>query len=238
MKRVVVFNVCGTRYESSVSVIESKPHSMLAMLLKHHNQEKEEEIFVQRDPFMFRWILYYYTTDIIVDEDTVCVSKEVWDREIDFYALLAKEGDSLKRPLEVDHELESLAKKHVIETNEVEEARIAERVVTYKKILEYVIPRLIQTKGVQTCVEFVGRSHLQSGFDYPYNYPSSLQNIDFEVVNDHFSEFIEYAAKLGFFLVLISYDRSCRSSRNPYSIVKHDIRKTHQSFCIGLRIKD
>ena len=37
-KRGVVFNVCGTRYETRVSVIESKPDTMLAMLLRHHKE--------------------------------------------------------------------------------------------------------------------------------------------------------------------------------------------------------
>jgi hypothetical protein len=40
----VVFNVCGTRYECSVSTIESKTDTMLDMLLRHRKEEGEGEV--------------------------------------------------------------------------------------------------------------------------------------------------------------------------------------------------
>jgi hypothetical protein len=245
MKRVV-FNVCGTRYESAVSVIESKPHSMLAMLLRHQEEKEEKEIFVQGDPIMFRWILYYYTSDILVSEATVGVPKEVWDREIDFYVLLEKEEKSpvgsLKRPLGVEideqHELASLAKKHMINTNALEEALLAKRTKIYKDILEHIIPRLSKKKDDMTYAEFIGRSSTQKQFAYPLDYPYSLMHIDFNDIDNHFDEFVEYAAKIGFTLTKESYFSSTTARSNRYTIAKHDVKTAHQSLCIGLKIKD
>lgn len=247
----VVFNVCGTRYESTVSVIESKPDTMLAMLLRHHNPEQESEIFVQGDPIMFRWILYYYTRDILVDEDTVGVPKEVWDAEIDFYTLLSKEEEeevekekeeaSKKRPfgVEIDeeHELASLAKKHMKETSEKEKTERTNRLTIYKNMLEHFIPRLSQKKNVRTSAEFIGRSANQKPIIYPIGFPDNLKGIDFDVVDKHFAEFQEYCGKIGFILTKEGYYPSSIARNSPYALFPHDVKTAHQSMTISLHIK-
>jgi hypothetical protein len=240
----VVFNVCGTRYECSVSVIESKPDTMLAMLLRHKN-EGEEEVFIQGDPLMFRWILYYYTSDILVDETTVKVPKEVWDREIEYYTLFSKkeqeEEESKKRPLGVsideNHELASLAKKYLIETQSKEEEKRQKRFLLYKNILEYSIQRLGENKNARTCYEFLGRSSSQKRFAYPYLYPDSLKDIDFTDLVDHFQEFIEYCDGIGFILTKETYYPSTTTRSNRFAIWKHDVATSHQALYIGLKIK-
>lgn len=67
MRTRIVFNVGGTKYETSVSTIETFPDTLLGMLLRRHlekvQQEQEvgelEEIFLDRDGSMFRWILHW-----------------------------------------------------------------------------------------------------------------------------------------------------------------------------------
>lgn len=246
----VVFNVCGTRYETRVSVIESKPDTMLAMLLRHH-EEEGGEIFIQGDGLMFRWILYYYTSDILVDEKTVGVPKEVWDREIAFYSLFSnkeeeekEEESKKKRPLGVDidedHELASFAKKHLAKTEEILDEQQKQRHVIYKAILEYLIPRLsTKSKDVKTCAEFIGRSDDQKHFVSPPAYPYSLRFIDFnDIVNYHFDEFIEYCDKIGFILTKESYFPRTTSYASQYSICPHQVKTAHQALTIGLQIKN
>lgn len=248
-KGVVVFNVCGTRYETRVSVIESKPDTMLAMLLRHH-EEGGGEIFIQGDGPMFRWILYYYTSDILVDEKTVGVPKEVWDREIAFYSLFSnkeeeekEEESKKKRPLGVeideDHELASLAKKHLAKTEEILDEQQKQRHAIYKAILEHLIPRLsTKSKDIKTCAEFIGRSSDQKYFVYPPQYPANLRDIDFEDINRHFNEFIEYCDKIGFLLTKESYFHKTTVCSNGYAIFPHDVRTSHQALTIGLQIKN
>lgn len=240
----IIFNVCGTRYECSVSVIESKPDTMLAMLLRHR-KEGEGEVFIQGDPLMFRWILYYYTSDILVDETTVGVPKEVWDREIEYYTLVSKkeeEESSKKRPIGIsideNHELALFAKKHLSETQSKEEEKRKKRFLLYKDILEYSIPRLSENKNAKTCYEFIGRSSNQKRFAYPYLYPDSLKEVDFTELVDHFLEFIEYSDGIGFVLTKESYYPSTTERTNRFAIYKHNVATSHQSLCIGLRIKN
>ena len=220
---------------------------MLAMLLRHR-KEGEGEVFIQGDPLMFRWILYFYTSDILVDETTVGVPKEVWDREIEYYTLFSKKEEeeeeeeaSKKRPLGIsideNHELASLAKKHLIQTESKEEEKRQKRHLLYKNILEYSIPRLGENKNARTCYEFIGRSSNQKRFAHPYLYPDSLKEVDFTDLVNHFEEFITYCDEIGFILTKESYYPSTTTRSNRFAIFKHDVATSHQSLCIGLKIK-
>ncbi len=55
--QVLILNVGGTKFVTSQSTINCWQDTFLTMLLKHHNQQ---EIFIDRDPKLFRWILYWY----------------------------------------------------------------------------------------------------------------------------------------------------------------------------------
>ena len=57
MEIPIVLNVGGTKFVTSKSTINSWQDTFLTMLLKHQNQH---EIFIDRDPKLFRWILYWY----------------------------------------------------------------------------------------------------------------------------------------------------------------------------------
>ena len=200
---------------------------------------------------MFRWILYYYTSDILVDEKTVGVPKEVWDREIAFYSLFSnkeeeekEEESKKKRPLGVeideDHELASLAKKHLAKTEEISDEKRQQRHVIYKAILEHLIPRLsLESKNSETWVELIGRSPDQKLIMYPINYPDSLRYIDFnDIVNYHFDEFIDYCNGIGLVLTKKFYLPKTTSYASQYSICAHQVKTAHQALTIGLQIKN
>jgi hypothetical protein len=131
-----------------------------------------------------------------------------------------------------------LAKKHLIQTESKEEEKRKKRHLLYKDILEYLIPRLSQKKDVKTCAEFIGRSSSQKRFAYPYLYPDSLKEVDFTDLVEHFQEFIAYCDEIGFILTKESYHPSTTERTNIYAILKHDVATSHQSLCIGLKIKN
>lgn len=234
----VTFNVCGKRWESVISVIESKPDTMLAMLLRR-NESHQGEIFLQGDPAMFRWILYYYTTDILVSHDTVGVPKEVWDREIEYYSLFSLEEESKKRPLvDESHELASLAKKQMAEINAKDDEKSEARRKIYKTLLEYMMEHMNKTKDIRTVYAFFGKSPKQKPIDWPRDYPEKLRGIDFGDINRHMQEFVEYCGKTGFKLTKLTYEPS-HMGKPAYPIVDGHIKTGHQCMTLGLSlIKD
>lgn len=237
----VTFNVCGTRYQATASVIESKPDTMLAMLLRRNQSNEGFEIFLQADPIMFRWILYYYTSDILVDHGTVGVPKEVWDREIEYYSLFSleekeEEEESKKRPLvDESHELASLAKKQMAEINARDDAKSEARKKIYKDLLEYMIGHMNQSKDIQTVYAFIGKSPKQKHIDWPWDYPEKLRDIDFDDINRHIQEFVEYCGKIGFKLNKLTYEPS-HMGKPAYPIVNGHIKTGHQCMTLGLSL--
>lgn len=99
----LTFNVGGKTYQTCVSTIEAQGNGfdLLNMLVRHR---KEEEIFIDRDQDLFRWILHYYRTGVIVSCEVSGVAQEIWDGEIDFFGLIAplpeKNGIVCNNPIE------------------------------------------------------------------------------------------------------------------------------------------
>lgn len=236
----VTFNVCGKRYETTRAIIEDKPDTMLAMLLRNQ-PPSETEIFVQSDSLMFRWILYYYTSNILVEHDTVGVPKEVWDRELEYYSLFSaeekEEEDTRKRMPIVDesHELASLAKKRLRVINDNDDASQTKRRDIYKAHLEYMLNHMQSTKDVQTGFAFIGRNASQKLIDWPYDYPKSLRDIDYDLINAHFDEFVEYCKQIGFKLQKIGYNPS-HMGKSKYLITNGHVKTGHQNMTIGISL--
>jgi hypothetical protein len=236
----VTFNVCGTRYETNRSVLEDKPDTMLAMLLRNQSPE-EKEIFVQSDPRMFRWILYYYTSGILVEYDTVGVPKEVWDRELEYYSLFSaeekKEEDTRKRvpPVDESHELASLAKKHLTAITTNDDAKKEKRHAIYKILLEFMMSRMRHTKDIRTGFDFVGKGPSQKPIDWPYDYPQQLRDINFKDIDAHFDEFEEYAKPIGFALQRILY-RPSHMGKAKHPISKGYVKTQHQLMSISIEM--
>lgn len=69
---IITFDVSGKIYKASETVFDKHPDSVLSMLVRRHTQ-KEVPLFLNRDQKMFRWILNFYQTDVLVDHNTVGV---------------------------------------------------------------------------------------------------------------------------------------------------------------------
>lgn len=246
----MVFNVCGKRFESNVSVIQAQPDALLAMLLRHQVEPPPPQgagvpnIFIQRDPKMFRWILYWYSTGgLLVEHDTVGVPKEVWDAEIDFYTLFTKQEAEVveqKRKLPVideSHELAALAKKVAMEVNdEVEKAR-AKRRETYKAMLEYMIPDINTKEGAWTGFTFIGRASHHKPIHWSWVYPDKFRNLDLEDLRSHFAELKEYANAIGFDVRDTEWRPSAVYKKHRFTPASEmPINTAHQSWQIGISL--
>ena len=86
---IVTFNVGGKLYKiNEGTILNSRFYNeieLLPMLIrqKRNNATDEtEEIFIDRDHKIFRWILYVYRYDYIPSHSYVGISKTMWDKEL------------------------------------------------------------------------------------------------------------------------------------------------------------
>lgn len=152
----IAFNVGGRIYETTKSVIELFPETFLAMLIRRH--PSEPQLFIDRDGKLFRWILYWFQTRILVDHETVRVPREVWEAELRFYGIGEEEMESAgvlalgdmsptKRKFleaeqklsEVEQNLHAKVAKTLDDDLFKKEQQFAERRAWYAKIIEYMI---------------------------------------------------------------------------------------------------
>lgn len=81
----IAINVGGKKYETTRTTLDLFPNSFVGMLSRRH--PTAPELFIDRDGKLFRWILYWYQTRILVDHNTAGVPLEVWDAELQFYGI-------------------------------------------------------------------------------------------------------------------------------------------------------
>lgn len=221
---LVTINVCGKLYQSRRSVIEAQPHSMLAMLLRH--PIPPEGLFVQRDPKLFRWILYWYSTGILVDETTAGVPKEVWDHELDYYVLFPSEkeektADARKRIRNESHELANKATEHLVKLEQaIDEAR-AERRALYANVLKYMMDNQVLKEGVYTGFDFVGTLNGKTDIAFTDGYPENIRKATPSFLKKNGIEFEEYCKEVGFEAVVKNYHGSTIQRTYKYEPARH-----------------
>lgn len=84
MSGLVTFNVGGVRYTTTRATISAHPDTMLAMVLRHN---ENDEIFIDHDGEMFRFILFWYRSGTLALHTDVGVSQEIWQAYVDYFAL-------------------------------------------------------------------------------------------------------------------------------------------------------
>jgi len=232
---IVKINVCGTLYECRKTVIESHEDTLLAMLLKHYDKDKKESLFVQRDPKMFRWILYWYTTGILVEADTVKVPKEVWDEELRYYALFPptdmENQESKKRIRDESHELRQ---KAIEQFGKMEKA-CQERRTHYGHLLSYMMDKQQLDNNGWSYYTFIGADSYQRQFSFPDAYDVNVR-INPTWLKHNFKEFRDYCADVGFEVSESDYSdrRVLHNYRYPPSLCMH---VTTQHCCITIAFK-
>ena len=124
MTDTVQFNIGGTPYKVSRSLIESHPDSMLAKSVSEQwLEDPEAEVFIDRDGICFRFVLNYMRDGKVVLP--VTESKESVLAELQYYGIESNETDvsdtnarlsiSLESFTEYLHELVNLEKQQSIE---------------------------------------------------------------------------------------------------------------------------
>lgn len=239
---LVEFNICGTRYQSRRSVIEAQPHSMLAMLLRHptNNESlRDSSIFIQRDPLIFRWILYWYSTGILVSEQTVGVPKEVWDHELDYYAIFPgkeeqKVEETKKRIRDESHELANKAVEHLVKLDqEIDKAR-EERRGVYKNLLAYMMDNQVLEERATTGFDFIAAEDSQRTFFYPSSFDVRAR-VNPSWLNKWFDEFEQYCADVGFSAKKGSYSNQTTANHTYYPACDVHIRTGHAHIHVSFK---
>jgi hypothetical protein len=180
MRRVVI-NVSGKKYECDSAIFSAHKDHLIEMLLRRTD---ENEIFIQRDQKMFRWVYLWYNTGILVDEGTVGVPLVVWQEELRFYGINpAPEIMTEKRTIDIDmqHDLAVETIAYYKKRRVAEEKKVVGKKKAFETLAKYMLEHAAQTE-----FEFVAGRH------------SDLSTVDFEVIHTHWQEFSDYCSSAGF----------------------------------------
>lgn len=208
----LILNIGGKRYETTRQTIELYPDTLLDMLLKRSNKE-DEEIFIDRDQKLFRWILHYYRTGNMVNHDDVGVSEHVWLDELQFYGLLEKDEQHTKKRkafLECEKDIrekaEKIAKKH---DEEMDKEMIARR-KTYGEIMSFMLDHL-ELRVRHTTFEFIGKPKGKETMIHGQGI-----TVDIVWLEPWFFEFGKFALELGYEIKLINSSEGTTSRKYEF----------------------
>ncbi len=212
MKRVISLDIGGKIFHTAASTIESRPETMLAMLLSRH--QSNDPLFIDRDSKNFRWILHWYRTSILVDHTTVGVPPEVWDDEIAFYCITVAENDTglgeqeparkEKRIREKDDEFARKCKEKRDELAARKDTAIQARRVKYQALLAYIVAHMVPEN--RTGYDFVQPDERNLDH-YTHSYPKDAI-FDIPWMHEHMAEFIKYCREYDFGVECAAYDAS------------------------------
>ncbi len=181
----ITFNVGGTRYTTACATIEQQPHTTLAMLLRRHVDKPDEELFIDQDGALFRWVLLWYRSAQLVDHVTAGVPEDVWSAYIGWFCLDKPDEDALepvtKKPAtELDAAVER--KREALELAK------REREANYDILLTWMLGQ-----HPVNLFDFVQKSVIVTMPEY-YGIPSFVANVLPAWIFRNSSEFTTYAA--------------------------------------------
>lgn len=235
----LIINVGGTRFETTLATIASKPDTMVEMLLKHH--VSGEELFIDRNPRLFEWVLYWYRTGVLVDHTTVGVPQEVWDLELDFYLVKVDEAECLgemepkKRKLaEKDNELLQKAQQVKQKLSAEEEKNKESRRQSFQHMITYVLDQMGTDRS--KTFEFVAEKDRRNIF--PLNYPGNLRFGNVGFINAWFHELKELGKEIGLDITKVDYNPKKMGYSYLYPPAKlTEFRCKHESIRICVTVE-
>ncbi len=199
MEGHLIINVGGTRFETTLSTIESKSETMISMLLKHH--VAGQELFIDRNPRMFEWILHWYRTGILVDHTTMSIPSEVWEAELDFYLVKVDEAECLGELEPKKRKLVEKAYEVKGKISETEKKKKDDRQMYYQRYISYMLDNM---EGVrEKYFTFVSPGEKNQ---YPASYPNELNVLSLYFLSYWFAEFQQECAELGMTAAKVSYN--------------------------------
>jgi hypothetical protein len=171
----LVFNVGGQRFETLAATLDHLHPQTGAELLNMLVRQRAPgaEIFIDREPLLFRWILYVYRTNIVPDCSTVGVSETIWNAELCYFGLAMPVPLPKRRTSEDPQEQELLDehyKHHDADAarkrkrSEEEASFKASCIPVYRQLLYYLLKN-----GTVTLVE---KGSNQNGPEIPESYRS------------------------------------------------------------------
>jgi hypothetical protein len=218
---IITFNVGGKRFQVNettiINSIFAKETDLLSMLLRNHKKFSDEnlgeisigrnlgEIFIDRDPKIFRWILYVYRCDDVVTHKTVGISKEMWDKELNYFGLyefVVEEDDTIQSNVKrktdntneqelIDAYYEHLSKKHKNNITKVDKQNEA---YNSRK------PKFLNL--ITSMYNYGKLTFVKRGSNGPYINLQKITNLDYEYdpewIYQYKKEINDYANTLGY----------------------------------------
>jgi hypothetical protein len=192
----LIINVGGTKFETTLSTIESKSETMISMLLRHHVDGKE--LFIDRSPRTFEWILHWYRTGILVDHTTVNVPSEVWDAELEFY-LVKVDGLGDLEPKK--RKLVEKAYEVKEQISETEKKKKDDRQMYYQRYISYMLDNMEGVRDKYFTFVSPGEKN-----QYPASYPNELKVLSLYFISYWFAEFQQECSELGMTAAKVAYN--------------------------------
>lgn len=198
---MIVFRVSGKRFETRKSSVTSP---LLEMLIREH--PNDDEIFIDRDAKMFRWILYVQREGIIVDHDTVGVPEDIWKLELDYYQLPFPEKP---RKLHSDKEEEQKLIDDYYIWKDKQTKAYEQRTSIYVHLMNYGKLQFVERGNTGPQIPDSGRT-------------IGGKIIDLDWLVNHKTEFNEYANTLGYTIDIVYFevDKSNSFQYKPASTLR------------------
>lgn len=237
---IISFNIGGRIFQTTKSTIESRPDTLLSMLYRHNTTN--EDIFIDRDPKLFRWILYYYRTGALVDYKVVGIPSELWEDEKNFYQVTPppieeeeEEKGEKRKPTVLDTELHLLEKaQKVAKQNEFAmDSQKLDRRTHYARIFGYMLDN-INISQASTIFDFIGKAESRDNYTGSYGGPIAFNPPWLAYWFD--SEFVPFCKALGYKVNKVFYTKGTTSRKYGFQPAKNtDEGKLHSHIQIKIK---
>ncbi len=220
----VAINVGGKLYHTGKETLELYPDTLIGMLYRQRAPDNTDPIFVDRDHKLFRWILYWHRTGILLDHNAANVPLEVWNDELSFYGITTDGaatkplGDAMPKKRKLLAEEQALREKAQKIAGDYEQNlsnRQLERRREYARFFDWFLTHFNKDGDYGlTGFDFVGKAEGKSY--YAGNYGCDL-NLEPVWLKEWFSEFAAFCADMGYIAKCASYSGSTTTRKYKFT---------------------
>lgn len=204
----VTFNVGGTTFITTIHTLRTFGTETTLGVLSQREGITTDEIFIDRDPVLFRHVLNCMRNKKIFTAKQVDVSRAIWKRELAYYGLYTEEEEEepvkKKRAIDV---VKKIHDRHQIQVNE------------HRDLIESILHWMVsQYDNGQCQFEFIDFDRATT--ENTKGYPDFMWNTDATFIKLHFDQFKTIARenKVHVSMKITSTTRT-ELKVEPYSII-------------------
>ena len=152
-RKIVKFNVGGTRYEVAPSLIEMHPDTMLGKIVsKEWQNDPSAEIFIERNGSRFKYVLDYLRDGKVYVSIDMC-KKAILD-EMDYFGISYEEGAICHENVALHCALSDMGRQIDMLGNKIILASATSRLFRFVHLCLLHIPKIISTKRTKFSVHY------------------------------------------------------------------------------------